>query len=64
MEEKYFVIQWKHPKENSWQDFPEKYPTLIAAREGAKRGRYRLGRNYRIAEATVTVRYKPVKVYP
>lgn len=61
MEEKHYVIQYLMPGDNKWVSLPTKYPTLIAAKEGAKRGRYRLGKCYRIAESYTIVRYKPVK---
>ena len=61
MEEKHYVIQWLQPRENKWKNLPTQYPTLIAAKEAAKRARYPLGKGYRIAESCVTVRYRPVK---
>ena len=62
MEEKHFVIQYLKPVDNKWESFPTKYPTLIAAKEAAKRSRYPLGRTYRIAESYTVLRYRPVKV--
>ena len=61
MEEKHYVIQWLKPSENKWENFPSKYPTLVAAQEAARRARYKLGKGYRIAESFTVVRYKPVK---
>lgn len=61
MEEKHYVIQWLRTTENKWENFPSKYPTLIAAKEAAKRSRYPLGKGYRIAESYTIVRYRPIK---
>lgn len=61
MEEKHYVIQYLMPADTKWVSLPTKYPTLIAAKEGAKRCRYPLGKGYRIAESYTIVRYRPVK---
>lgn len=62
MFEKYYVIQHRLWEWDQWTTFSTRYPTVQAAMEEAQRRKYILGTYYRIAEAYIQIRYKPVKM--
>lgn len=56
------MIQHRLYEWEQWTTFSTQYPTAQAAMEEAQRRKYIIGKYYRIAEAYIQIRYKPVKM--
>ena len=61
MEQKHYVIQWRLFSSDQWTIHSPRFATVAEAKAHARQMGYLLGKNFRIAEAYVQVRYKAVK---